>query len=308
MPPIIEENEAQDLSKKTVCLKMHIGVLGNRRKVPTTLVEVEADKALVRVSKVLLDSTELQNVKRLDADIRRFVYSTCLPFEVGVHLLPFPLIETAEERLREFQAEREKRVEAFIAAYPRLCSEASLRLRSLYNPNDYPPVDQVRAKFSLAWRYVNFGVPGQLRSISVEIFKNEREKAAKAMADAAADIQQVMRASLAELVGNLQDRLGTDEEGKPKRLRASTVENLREFLNSFDFRNVVDDQELKAQVERARLLISGVDADTIRSNEALRAQLGRGMDEIKTKLSTMVVSGPRRKFRFDEEESAAEAA
>lgn len=253
MPPIIEENEnQQDLSKKTVCLKIHVGVLGNRRKVSNSQVEVEADKALIRVSKVLLDSAELQSVKRLDADIRRFVYSTCLPFEVGVHLLPFPLIETVEERLREFQAEREKRVELFIAAYPRLCSEASLRLRSLYNPNDYPPVEQVRAKFSLAWRYVNFGVPGQLRSISVE--------------------------------------------------------NLREFLNSFDFRNVVDDQELKAQVERARLLISGVDADTIRSNEALRAQLGRGMDEISTRLSTMVVSGPRRKFRFDEEEQAAEAA
>ncbi len=49
------------------------------------------------------------------------------------------LIETVDAKLHEFEAKREDPVEAFLAAYPRLCAEAAGRLRTLYNPLDYPP-------------------------------------------------------------------------------------------------------------------------------------------------------------------------
>lgn len=298
VPITIEQTE--DISKRSVYLKLNISRLGNRRRVSSSAVEVDADKDLIRVSKSLLTSKELQNVIALDSEIRHYVYESCLPFDTGVHLVPFPMIENVDAKLREFAERRKALIEIFLNAYPKLVEEASGRLRAIYNPNDYASVERVREKFSFSWRYVNFGMPGQLKNISAEIFKEERKKHAKVLEDAAAEIQAVMRESLAELVSHLSDRLDNDKDGKPKMFKEATITKLKDFLGTFDFRNIVDDKELKEQVERARALVSGVTGESIRTSDALRAKLKSGMAEIGAKLGTMIVDRPRRQLHFDE--------
>src|SRR6266705_2654135 len=128
-----------DLAKKTVCIKVRLSTMGNTRKVSTAQIEADADKALLRVSKQLVDSAELKAITRFDGEIRRFLYNTCLPFEIGIHLLPIAALQTVEHRLRQFAEDRRQLVDAFLAAYPSLCQEAAKRLRGLYNPADYPP-------------------------------------------------------------------------------------------------------------------------------------------------------------------------
>ena len=169
--PILEIQEpGADLARKTVFIKLHLGLLGNSRKVSSSQVEVDADKELIRVAKTLLDSPELQAIRTLDGDVRRFLYDTCLPFEVGIHLLPLGLLETVDERLSEFKEKRG------VGGGVPLCVSAPVpggrgRLRTLYNPADYPPVEEVRSRFTFTWQYVSYGVPEQLREISARIFK-----------------------------------------------------------------------------------------------------------------------------------------
>jgi hypothetical protein len=299
--PILDIQEpGTDLARKTVFIKLHLGLLGNSRKVNSSQVEVDADKALIRVSKNLLDSPELQAIRTLDGDIRRYLYDTCLPFDVGIHLLPLGLIEVVDARLREFKAQRDELVEVFLLAYPRLCHEAAARLRTLYNPADYPPVDEVRACFTLSWQYISYGVPEQLGEISARIFETEREKAAEAMSQACDEIQQVMRASLLEMVNHLRDRLADQPDGKPQRLRESTVQKLRDFLATFDLRNVVDDHELREHVEKARALLDGVSTDELRNMPLVRASVREGMANIAAQMDVLVNDRVSRKFRFDE--------
>ena len=115
--PILNvQSSDNELAKQTVFIKVHLGLLGNTRKVNSSQVEVDADKALIRVSKTLLDSLELQAIRTLDGDIRHFLYDMCLPFEVGIHLLPLGLVETVDEKLREFSEKRSVLVEVFLAA------------------------------------------------------------------------------------------------------------------------------------------------------------------------------------------------
>ena len=45
-----------------------------------------------------------------------------------------------------------------------------------------------------------------------------------------------MRASLLELVSHLRDRLGDQPNGKPQRLRESTLQKLRDFLGTIEGR------------------------------------------------------------------------
>lgn len=227
--------------------------------------------------------------------------TTSVPFEIGIHLCPIPLLESVEGKLREFKDRRAELVAGFLGAYPTLCQDAARRLRALYNPGDYPPVEEIEKQFGFHWRYVTFGVPDQLKEISTKLWNEEREKAAQVMAEAADEIQQVLRVAMAELVRHMRDRLKDGPAGKPLKFKESTVKNLVEFLGTFDFRNVTDDQELKDQVERARSLLAGVSADDLRSTADLRTKVQQGMAAIAADLDTMIVKKAGRKFRLDEE-------
>jgi hypothetical protein len=295
------QNLGQDLPQKTVCVKVRLGRIGNTRKVSNSQVEVDTDKSLIRVSKHLLDSKELRAITNLDGEVRRYLYDTCLPFEAGIHLCPLALLEQMEQRLRKFAAGREGLVQAFLSGYPILCQEAAQRLRSLYNPSDYPPPDYVAQQFTFSWQYISFGVPDQLREISTKIWQDEREKAAQVMAEAGREIQQVLRAAMAELVRHMRDRLKEGPDGKPLKFKESTVSKLVEFLDIFEFRNVTDDAELRTLVEKARGLLKGIDSEDLRTTAHLRAKVQLGMAEIAAQLDPMVVKKGTRKFRVEEE-------
>jgi hypothetical protein len=300
--PLIEiANVGHNLAQRTVCVKVRLGRLGNSRKVSNSQVEVDTDKSLIRVSKHLLDSKELRVIANFDGEIRRYLYDTCLPFEAGIHLCPFGLLEQLEGKMREFTDGRHELIQSFLIAYPGLCQEAAQRLRSLYNPGDYPPVDHVAQQFAFTWRYISFGVPDQLREISTRIWQDEREKAAQVMAEAGREIQQVLRTAMAELVKHMRDRLKDGPDGKPLRFKETTVSNLVDFLGTFDFRNVTDDAELKALVDKARQTLTGVSADDLRTTADVRVRVQQGMADLAAELDTMIIKKPVRKFRFNEE-------
>ena len=189
----------------------------------------------------------------------------------------------------------------FLAAYPRLCAEAASRLRTIYNPLDYPPVEEVRSDFSASWQYVSYGVPEQLREVSERMFQDERDKAAQRMSEAYTEVRQVLREAMVELVAHLRDRLTDQPDGTPQRLRESTVQKLREFLDTFDFRNVTNDRELKEQVEKARALLEGVSTDALRNMPLVRARVREGMAEVAARLDVLAGDRVSRKFRFAEE-------
>ena len=63
---------------------------------------------------------------------------------------------------------------------------------------------------------------------------------------------------------------------------------------------MVDDQELKEQVERARELLAGTTTDAIRNTTELRAKVREGMTGIAASLEAMVTDRVGRKFRFED--------
>jgi hypothetical protein len=303
-PPAVPIHDpGVDLARRTVCIKVRLSTMGNTRKVSTSQIEADADKDLLRVSKHLLDSAELKAIGRFDGEIRRFLYNICLPFEVGIHLLPIAAIEAVEQKLHQFAEQRQELVKSFLLGYPALCQDAAKRLRGLYNPADYPPVSDVGREFGFSWQYVSFGVPDQLKGISQEVWQQEREKAAQRMAEASSEIQQVLRETMAKLVQHMAERLKVGADGKPVRFKETTVSNLVEFLANFEFRNVTDDAELQGLVNQARTLLQGVEADDLRSTGELRARIQAGMEGLASQLDTMLTKSGSRKFRFDEEDA-----
>jgi len=85
-------------------------------------------------------------------------------------------------------------------------------------------------------------------------------------------------------------------DGKKKKLTKSSITKLQDFLNTFNLRNVTDDLQLQVEVDKLKMIMSGVDADKIKESDSLKVDLTAKFAEASTTLTNLVeVTG--RKFR-----------
>jgi len=218
-----------------------------------------------------------------------------LPYDMGVQLLPIGLLESVDNTLKAYKAERAILVDNFVSVYPDLCKIAAERLGSLYNASDYQDVMAIRDKFKFDWGYISFAVPEHLKKLG--LFADEAKKAEAKLTEAAGEITLLMRQTLLDMVSHLQNALTPSEDGKQKRIFASSITNISEFLNSFQFRNITDDTELDSIVEKAKALLSGVDVESLRKDEGFKSTVKENMATLAGQLTGLVEKVPTRKFK-----------
>lgn len=297
---------AGDIFERAVCLMLEMRALGTKRKVKTNRVavkeetaEAKTDPAMLHVSKDVLVSEKLAEIKRCQGAIRDYLQSMSSGpaiFKGGVYLLANELLVRVDEELQARRAEREKLIDEFIAEYETVKAAAKQKLGPLYDATDYPPVEAIREAFGFKVAILSFGMPASLETISRNIFERERENAAAQWAEALDESRAILREEMAGLVNHLVDKL----DGK-KTFRDSLVGNLDDFLGLFNARNIANDSELAAVVERARSVLSGVRAGDLRSSLSTRQRVAGAFTEIKATLDTLMVNAGGRAYNFDEE-------
>ncbi len=288
--------DSSSLVDKVVLFTMSFGSMGNTRKAPREMLSTDADTALFKVNKTLLDSPELKDITRADAALRTYIYSLCHPLDCGIMVLERSLVDKVQKTLQEYSEYRKSLVEKFIAVYPLRVEETAKRLGSQANLHDYLSVDEVASKFTFDWQYLSFRVPDELKH--TETYKAEQAKIVEKVNAVTDEITMVMRQNLLELVTHLKTALEPSEDGKTKRLHNTAITHVQEFLESFASRNITNDAELEKLVNDAKLLLhSGVDADTIKQDENFKATIHSGMETIANELTKLVEVVPSRKFR-----------
>lgn len=286
----------------TLCLALSINRLGVRRKASLNAVTVDADKALLGLSKKLLNSPNLIRINRIVAQTRDYLKSTALPsfFKSAVYLVPDMMVPTIEAKLVIFKAEFEAAVADFLVEYPSLIDEMAGPLGVLYNPTDYPTVGKVAASFGMEWRFVGFDVPGRLRSISAAMYEREREKHAQEFALASEEITTALRVGMADLINGMVEKLKPTDDGKRRRLTTASVEKLQTFLATFDMRNVTNDAELAALVARARDIIGGASVESMASQD-VRDSVRAAFEAIQADMQPLVLGRHARVFQADDD-------
>jgi len=296
-----------EIVSKTVLLKVKYGRLGNTRNVAgASVLSTDADVSLLKVSKTLLESDELEKIRKHDSILRKWLNNTALPYkDIGILMVPVGVVPEVQQRLTEHAAERKDLVAKFVAAYPGLVEASKESLGSLAVASEYPPVDLVSSYFTFEWDYLTFGVPLNLKDINPELFEAEAAKAQKQIQAVGEDITIMMRENLLEAVMHLKSKLTPDGEGKMPILRESAIQNIQEFISTFDMRNITSDTELEEQVAKLRGLIEGQSAKTLKSSDKFKADLLKGVESIGEALDGLVYQSTGRKFRDEEEPVAA---
>jgi hypothetical protein len=288
------------LDDKSVLLVVDFHKLGNTRKVSTSQIEVDADKSMLHVNKTLLDSPEFDAIKTHDGRTRSWLYTRALPslFKEGVFRVPNTLVVEVDEYLAQRSAERKTLVGYFRQSYPMRVQEALTRLNGLGNATDYLDADEAARKFGLTWRYITFATPDALKNLKAGLFEREKQKIATLVQEAGEEIKTVLRVQMSALVKRMITQLTPTADGKRKKIYESLTGNVADFLDTFDARNIADDVELKALVERARTVLAGVDPLILRNAEDIRKDVKDGFEQIGTQLDKMIIDKPARHFDF----------
>src|SRR5437870_11399278 len=123
-----ETGQKRNIWENAVALNVKLESYGNSKKLPTSLITVDADIELIRAGKKLLESDQLKAITRLDGDLRTYLYAKSLPSMMrgGIYVVPLDLVEEVDGKLVSFRERREALVEELIAAYPLLIGVAEI--------------------------------------------------------------------------------------------------------------------------------------------------------------------------------------
>lgn len=218
-----------------------------------------------RFNKVLLPGCdELANIHTKTGLVRSKYYDNTLPWGLdGTQILPTSNYLGYSTEFRKDRSDWFSLVDVFCAAYERAKWNAEYSskhtLGALWNPADYPKVDEIRAKFDMDLAI--FPIPAT--DFRVQIASDELSRIQQDVERRVMDAQKV---AMRDVWQRLYDRVQKIAEkcADPKAIfRDSMMENAREMCDLLPRLNFADDPDLEA-------MRMAVESKLIHHPEALR--------------------------------------
>jgi hypothetical protein len=297
-----------DLSKTQECVfvvtNFHMGI-GKMKQIRNLDVVTDADKSKLRHQKQLIDSPELEEIRSQDGKLRRYVESRTCRYSESMGFLPKVLLPELDRVMVAYQTvRRPKLVAAFMTKYREMEANNFAALRSTegglgehFRREDYPSSDTVEAGFAFHFAYKPVGDLTGFEGISDVIIAREIEKEQSIRMQAVLEWRDAFRLAGQGALDQLFEALRPQSDGKRKKLYDTTVTKLQEYLETFQPRNLANDDEWDAQfVSKLREIMKGVTVDKLRESDTLKDHVAKQLDELKQNVGSLVqVSG--RKFR-----------
>ena len=239
---------------------------------------------MARVNKDLILSPELDAIHSLSGHIRTVFYQNTLPWAMdGAQILASQNYLPYINEFRTDKAQWDKLLDVFCKAYPLLRVKARGQLGSLYDPNDYPDVEQVRDKFSIDLAVM----PVPSTDFRVAIASDELERIQK---DLEQRLKNTQAAAMKEAWQRLFDRVQKIQEklADPKAIfRDSLIENAQEICSLLPRLNFMDDpqlEQMRQEVEAALL----IPPDALRTNVTTRENTAEKAKQIMDRMSVFM--------------------
>jgi hypothetical protein len=286
----------ENIFEKGCLAQLSASVWRATRKIkPEQLSEMAASHEWLSATKKLVDPDALKPINKVVNMARGYLTGVSLPFPLqGMVFIPKEMISRVDVKLELYKSDFNKTVEEFLANYEQLREVAMVYLGELFNELDYP-VD-VRSKFSISWRFVILDVPnGNTGILAPEVYEREKEKFIQTMEETRELAIQSLREEFSGMVQRITERFTNGNGDKPKIFKNGTVNNFHEFFETFKERNIFKDDQLAELVERAKAILGGQSAESIRSNDHVKERIKAGMEDVE-KTMAEILSMPRRKI------------
>ena len=247
---------------------------------PSVSAEVErthSAKNAGRYNKLLIDRAHLADIDALGNQLRAFHYKHTLPWsDKGARILPSKLFMTYQDGFNDLRDKRSAAVDKFIELYPSLVADARTRLKTMFDPFDYPDVSQLRQSFGVDLEIMP--VPSA-EDFRVGVLNDQMQSAIRRdilqkLEERGKQANRECWLRVDEVVGRIAEQCS-----KPKgRIYDSLMDNARDLALVIDGLNITDDPSITAIGDDLRALI--VDPEDLRKSATTRAAIARLANDI----------------------------
>ena len=237
-----------------------------------------------QVRKNLMAGSSLRkDIADFAAGCRLWHNTKTLPWaDRGSRLLPTSLFldykQEANLRRDKFNAQ----VDTFLANYPSLVQTAGNYLGSLFNPDDYPSVDEVATKFN--YKLVFSPVPDG-NDFRLDVPQQELDEIKSQYAsDFDARMQDAMKDAwerLHKTLTHMSDKLDGTDDDKKKRFHDTFITNAQDLCGLLSHLNVTKDPQLESARKQLESALTLTDVGLIKESSFAR-------DELKTKVANVL--------------------
>lgn len=202
----------------------------------------------------------------------------------GIRVLPSELYFDFQKAIKPYLEKSDEIVEKFIKVYPDERDFMLNRKSAMYQPADYPDVDELRERFSL--RVGFFPIPNS-EDWRIEVSDEDKEEIKqemeKQLLEAQTEAMKDVGRRLAKCIEHIHERLDGD-----KTFRDSMLGNARELLNLMPKLNFMNDIELDEIRKEAEASLLKYTAQQLRTNSVARNDTAKKADKLLKRVNAYV--------------------
>jgi hypothetical protein len=221
------------------------------------------------------------------------------------HYVPTITLPKFKTDFDDMQREFYNKVDAFCANYAHKVSNAAFTRGSLYDPNDYPPVAEVRRRFRCDLTISEVPIGDYRVQVADDLAQDMFENLSRQASEAVQSIMGKQMRQLATVMESLSHCCDTvtktNKKGETVTVRRkiydTTLTRAMELCESFKAFNLGESAELETARQSLAELLQDVTLDTLRDSDTLRQEVKEGVDDILSKFRPAVSA-----FDDDEEE------
>ena len=253
-----------------------------------------ADKSAGRyVKNLLANHPKHKAVVNYRQTIYNWLQRRTYKWNQSQNLLPSVDVPKFKQEYNEHQLAFHGLVDSLVMDYDSIVSDMAFKQGTMFNRNDYPSAEQVKAKFSLNL-YVS-EVPmndfrcGIAQDIADDLFSTYQQQAQGIIESIGLEqserLVEVMQ-SISHCCGHDEKQVNGETTTKRRKIYDTTIQKALEMCESFKRFNLKNDSGLEEARASLEKVLSGVKAEDIRDSDAVRHHVKEGIDDILGKFSS----------------------
>jgi hypothetical protein len=277
------------ISSSAVLVELNISVWTankiDKGATDTVLASNSASKDSAQVRKNLMAGTDKRKkIADYAAKVRLYHNQTTLSWsDKGARLLPTSLFMDYKSNMNVHQRNMTTMIEDFYANYADLIDLAKHHMGDLFNPYDYPSIEELRNKFGFRLVFSPLPEGGDFR---LDIPKADMDELGQQyesafndrLKDAMREPWEKLHKTLIHISEKLTEVEGDDET--KKRYHDTLITNAQELCGLLTHLNVTKDPMLENARRSLELTMLGVDIDAIKESPDVRSSVKAKVDDI----------------------------
>jgi hypothetical protein len=234
------------------------------------------------VKNLLADDTHHKRIANYRQTIYNWLQRITYEFNKAQRLLPTVEMETFMTEYREHEAEFHRLLDNFALNYGGIVSDMAFKQGDMFNRNDYPSVDEVKAKFGIKLFVSEVPTQDWRCQIADDIARDLKDQYQVQCNDIVNNLLNEQIERFVDVMESIEHCCGVVEmvslddgavKSKKRKIYDTTIEKAKNYCNLYRKFNLSNNKQLEEAVEQLDKALNGINAEVLRESEAVRAKV-----------------------------------